>query len=198
MIYLLRHGEIVHSDEKRYIGQTDVPLSEKGRDQATWWKKELSQIPFESVYSSDLIRALDTAKCVANIPDSRIHVMSQLREISLGDWEGEPMENIKTRFPDAWEERGRHMDNFQIPNGESFLDLHARVIPVFKHIASGASGNILMVAHAGVNRIILCHLLKRPIRGLFNIPQGYGALNLIDCQEGRPIVLNINQKPPKK
>jgi alpha-ribazole phosphatase len=198
MIYLIRHGEIVESNKKRYIGQTDVSLSAKGLRQAEYWQKELAQVRFEGVYCSDLTRALDTAKCVANAPESGIHVIPQLREISLGDWEGKPMVNIKTRFPDAWEERGRHMDSFQIPNGESFLDLHTRVIPVFEQIVSKRSGHVLMVAHAGVNRVILCHVLQKPIQDLFTIPQGYGALNLIDYQESKPIVLAINRTPAKE
>lgn len=191
-IYLLRHGEIIGSKKKRFIGQLDVPLSSKGLRQAAWWKKELSHVDFQRVYSSDLIRAFDTVKRVADIPDSHVHVMSQLREINLGSWEGEPMENIKSRFPDAWEERGRHMDSFQVPNGESFQDLHDRVIPVFQKIAAEALGNVLIVAHAGVNRIILCHVLKRPIRELFSIPQGYAALNMIEYERGKLDIKSMN------
>jgi alpha-ribazole phosphatase len=191
-IYLLRHGEIIGSKKKRFIGQLDVPLSSKGLRQAAWWKKELSHVDFQRVYSSDLIRAFDTVKRVADIPDSHVHVMSQLREINLGSWEGEPMENIKSRFPDAWEERGRHMDSFQVPNGESFQGLHDRVIPVFQKIAAEALGNVLIVAHAGVNRIILCHVLKRPIRELFSIPQGYAALNMIEYERGKLDIKSMN------
>jgi len=196
-IYLLRHGEIVARDKKRYIGQTDVPLSSKGLAQAFWWGKELSHVVFERVYSSDLIRAMDTAKSVANILESNIHVMPQLREIDLGDWDGDTMEHIKTRFPDSWKERGRRMDSFRTPNGESFQDLHDRVIPVFQEILSEMTGDVLMVGHAGVNRIILCHVLDKPIKELFRIPQEYAALNLIEVQKGVPVVLSMNQTPPK-
>ncbi len=192
MIYLLRHGEIVGSEKKRYIGQTDVPLNSKGLRQAAWWKKELSHVDFEAIYASDLIRAFDTAKIVSNVLDSHIQVLSQLREISLGDWEGAFMENIRNRFPEAWAERGRHMDSFQVPNGESFQDLHERVIPVFQKIAAEALGNVLMVAHAGVNRIILCHVLKKPIQELFSIPQDYAALNLIEKEKDRLVVKSMN------
>ena len=196
-IYLLRHGEIVDGNKKRYIGQTDVPLSSKGLAQAFWWRKELSHIVFEVVYSSDLIRAMDTAKSVANILESNIHVMPQLREIDLGDWDGETMENIKTRFPDSWKERGRRIDSFKTPDGESFQDLHDRVIPVFQTIISEMTGNVLIVAHAGVNRIILCHALEKPIKELFSIPQEYAALNLVEAQKGVPIVSTMNRTPPK-
>lgn len=195
MLYLLRHGEIVGNEQKRYIGQTDVPLSSRGRRQAAWWREELARIEFEKVYSSDLSRALDTALIVSDLPVSDVETMSQLREINLGDWDGDPQENIKTRFPDVWEERGRHIDTFRTPNGESFQDLHDRVIPVFQKIASEVLGNVLVVAHAGVNRVALCHVLKRPIQDLFSIPQDYAALNLIGHQKGNLHVLSINQTP---
>ena len=197
MLYLLRHGEITGSDQKRYIGQRDIPLNDKGRDQAAWWQRELAHVDFETVWSSDLIRALDTAIIVSDRPVSAIRVMPQLREICLGDWEGAAMATIRRKFPEAWAERGRQMDRFQVPHGESFQDLHDRVIPLFQNIATGASGNVLVVSHAGVNRIMLSHVLQRPIRELFSIPQGYGALNLIDYHEGKFFVLDINRTPGK-
>jgi len=196
-IYLLRHGEIVGSEKKSYIGQTDVSLSPKGLRQAAWWKEELSRVEFEKVFSSDLMRAFDTARIVSGIPDLDIEATSQLREINLGDWEGELMADIKTRFPYAWEERGRHMKSFRTPNGESFQDLHERVIPVFLKIMTEVHGNVLVVAHAGVNRMILCHIFKRPIQELFSIPQDYAALNLIEYREGGPLVSKINRTPPR-
>ena len=195
MLYLLRHGEIASSEEKRYIGQTNVPLSSKGLRQAAWWKRELSHFKFKNVYSSNLMRALDTARIVSGLPDVDIETMAQLREINLGDWDGKGMENIRTRFPDAWQERGRHIDTFRTPGGESFQDLHERVIPVFEKITIEARRDILVVAHACVNRIILCHVLKKPIQELFSIPQDYAALNLIGHQGGRPLVSVINRTP---
>lgn len=197
MLYLLRHGETEGSEKKRYIGQTDLCLSPRGLRQAAWWKEELSHVNFEKVYSSDLMRALDTARIVSGIPDFDIEATSQLREINLGDWDGKQMENIKTRSPDAWKERGRHIKSFRTPNGESFQDLHERVIKVFQKIMAETHGNVLVVAHAGVNRMILCHVLKRPIEELFSVPQDYAALNLIDFQGGRAHVAAINRTPPR-
>ena len=61
-----------------------------------------------------------------------------------------------------------------------------------KKIAAEALGNVLIVAHDGVNRIILCHVLKRPIRELFSIPQGYAALNLIEYERGKLDIKSMN------
>jgi alpha-ribazole phosphatase len=134
---------------------------------------------------------------VSGLPDVDIETMAQLREINLGDWDGKGMENIRTRFPDAWQERGRHIDTFRTPGGESFQDLHERVIPVLEEIALKAREDVLVVAHAGVNRIILCHVMEKPIQELFSIPQDYAALNLIEYQGGRPLVSAINRTPPR-
>ncbi|MBW2514174.1 MAG: alpha-ribazole phosphatase [Deltaproteobacteria bacterium] len=194
-IYLLRHGEILIDDPKRYIGQTDAPLSSKGVYQAARWKEQFSHVMFEKVYCSDLTRAFDTARIVSGFSDSDITAMPQLREIDLGDWDGERMDAIKTHFPGAWKERGRHMARFRVPHGESFQDLHERVVPVFLKIASAATGNVLVVAHAGVNRIILCHLLKKPIQELFSIPQDSAALNLIENVQGKFVVRAMNRLP---
>lgn len=196
-IYLLRHGEIQSGKDKRYIGQTNVPLSSKGLRQAVWWEKELSRVNFEGIYCSDLIRALDTTKCVVNMNEPHLHILPELREIDLGDWDGETIKDIRTRFPEAWEERGKRMDSFKIPNGESFQDLYDRVIPVFQKIVSKMTGNVLIVGHAGVNRIILCHVLEKSIKELFDIPQEYAALNLIEVQKGVPVVRTMNRTPPK-
>jgi probable phosphoglycerate mutase len=196
-IYLLRHGEIVGGEQKRYIGQIDLSLSPKGLDQAAWWKEELSHVKFEKVYSSDLMRAVDTARMVSGIPDMDIEATSKLREIDLGDWDGERMAQIKTQFPDAWKERGRHIVSFRTPNGESFQDLHERVIPMFQKIVAETHGNVLVVAHAGVNRMILCHVLKRPIQELFSVPQDCAALNRIEQQKSRLRVMSMNETPPE-
>ena len=72
--------------------------------------------------------------------------------------------------------------DFRPPGGESFLDLQQRVVPVFEKAVDNAGRNILIVAHAGVNRMILCHLLDIPPGNLFRLSQDWGAMNLIERQ----------------
>ena len=194
-LYLLRHGATQGGTEKRYIGQTDIPLSERGRIQASWWQKELSRIKFDAIYSSDLSRAIETVQIVAKNQTNEIQTTSQLREINLGDWDGVGMQEIQKKYADTWIKRGRHMDRFRPPNGESFQDLQVRVLPVVESIDFGINRNVLMVSHAGVNRVILCHLLNRPLKDLFEILQGEAALNLIEIQDGFSEVVSINQLP---
>jgi len=195
MIYLLRHGEIDRKYEKCYIGQIDVPLSPVGLRQAELWKEKLSQVCFDVVYSSDLIRAVETAEIVSGLNRSDLQVEPNLREIDLGEWDGVPMQKIRAQFPVAWKDRGKQIATFRTPDGESFQDLHDRVVPMFEGIAVNQKGHVLIVAHAGVLRVILCHAMGKPTRELFSIPQDPAALNQIDYRQGMFFVVSQNRTP---
>ncbi len=181
VLYLLRHGCIETPDPKCFLGQLDVALSQKGLQQAEFWGKALSDVSFSSIWSSDLNRTLKTAEMIATYTHAPIFQVKELREIGLGQWDGQPMTAIQHRFPKLWEERGANMDRFRPPGGESFMDLHDRVVPFFHQcILAQISGNSLIVTHAGVIRVLLCHVLQVPIANVFSIPSRYAGLTVMD------------------
>lgn len=179
-VYLMRHGHIARGEARRYIGQTDLPLSRKGVSQARKWGERLKKVRFDGIFASYLARSRDTAAIIAQGREAMLTVLPELREIHLGRWEGLTMSEVMNRFPVEYRERGKNMAFHRVQEGESFIDLQARVIPVFEDIVEGMDGHILIVGHAGVNRVILCHLLGIPLHNLFVLGQDYGALNLID------------------
>jgi len=195
MIHLLRHGAIEGHEERRFIGQVDLPLGEKGLRQARWWQKELASILFDRIYCSDLTRSRDTARIIGGTRQIPVEVMPQLREIHLGEWEGLPVAEVRRCFPEEYERRGRNLPGYRPAGGESFSDLHKRIVPVFERIVSEVKGHILIVGHAGVNRTILCHLLGMPLENLFRLGQEYGSLNIIACEEGSLRLQSINILP---
>jgi probable phosphoglycerate mutase len=136
-------------------------------------------VAFDNVFASPLSRTLDTACIVSGLPADRVCITKEFQEIDLGDWDGVEVRCIKDQYPQAWDARGKDMAGFRPPGGESFSDLEARVMPAFVGLVSGMPGNCLVVAHAGVNRVILTRLLGKNLEDLFSIPQGYGALNII-------------------
>lgn len=181
MIYLLRHGEIEDPGSRRFIGQTDCRLSTSGRAQAEYWKTWLQGKGVVHIYCSDLVRSSETAEIISSGLGVKISVNPDLKEIHLGEWDGEPMQRIRKKFPASWTERGARIDAYRTPAGESFNDLYNRVVPAFASIARKmAAAHVLIVGHAGVNRMILCHVLGMPIRRLFSIRQDYGGLNIIE------------------
>jgi len=195
MIYLLRHGEIEFQGEKPFVGQINLSLSEQGILQAQWWQKALAQIVFDQIYCSDLVRSKKTAKIIAGARQAQIQVMTELREIHLGEWDGVPMAKVRAQFPEKWLERGDNPALFRPPGGESFDDMHNRVISAFEQIVRQSNGQVLIVAHAGVNRVILCHILGMPLANLFRLGQDYGGLNIIDCKNNSMYVKAMNVRP---
>ncbi len=196
MIYLLRHGEIEGASVKSFIGRTNGQLSQQGRAQARAWRGYFRGRPIAQVWSSPMDRALDTACLACGTDRGSLVRRPGLREIDLGTWEGMPFGEIQALYPEAWAARGRDLAGFRPPGGESFMDLQRRVVPVLDQ-ALDVDGDLVIVAHAGVNRMILCHVLGRPVDHLFTIPQDYGALNIICQREGAWEVAALNQLPER-
>lgn len=197
-VLLLRHGRIqMDTDEKRFIGQSDLPLSDVGRLQAQYWRECIAGLPLARIVCSDLSRCMETARIIATDHSLDIVPLAGLREIHMGEWDGISFHRVKERWPEAFRKRGMEIARFRPPAGESFLDLQQRVVPAFEKAVDETGKNILIVAHAGVNRMILCHLLGMPPKNLFRIVQGYGAMNLIDRQADGYRIQSLNLLPQR-
>jgi alpha-ribazole phosphatase len=179
-IYLARHGAVVQPGGiKCYIGQTDLPLSADGLRQAELLAERLRGAELAAIYCSDLRRSIDTAQVVGKSHGLEPLADPGFREVSLGEWEGLSFDEVRRLYPEEYEERGRDIANFHPPGGESFLDCASRVMPALYDALSATSGDILIVAHAGVNRILLCHVLGKSVSEVLDIDQSYGCLNQI-------------------
>ncbi len=179
LIFLLRHGKIQGSEEKRYIGTTDVCLDNQGVLQAHYWEKVFSPLKIKTIYSSSLKRCSHTAQLIAN--GKKIITCTPLNEINMGSWDGKTFDQIKTEHPKEFEKRGNTMDIFKPPQGESFYDVSCRVLPFFNRNINRMENNQLIVTHAGVIRVILSYILNRNLKDLLQIEIAYGELFVIDC-----------------
>lgn len=194
-IYLIRHGSIqVADDQHRYIGQVDLPLNEIGVDQAQALQQRFEHAVIHSIYCSDLSRSQQTAEIIATHKKTTITVRKDLREINLGEWENCTFAEIMQRFPQQFKARGKDIGYYSIPGGESFAQCSQRVVATFHDIMSTSHGNILIVGHAGVNRLLLCYMLGIPIGNLFRISQDFGCLNIIYCNHSRYCLKLMNFK----
>jgi probable phosphoglycerate mutase len=194
-VYLFRHGQIELSNEARVIGQTNVPLDDTGRSQARWWSATLEWLELQRIYCSDLARSRETAEILAGTGSVPIVPLPELREIDLGLWDGLTRGEVKASFPGEWEERGRDIANYRPDRGESFADLAARVVPALEAVTASTDGPIAVVGHAGVNRVILCHILGMPLDHLFRLAQDYCALNIIETGTNPWRVTMFNLRP---
>ncbi len=183
-IYLVRHGAVrLPGPGRHFIGQLDLPLSSEGVSQAEAVREELRHVPLSAVYCSDLIRSVETARIISEPHHIEPIQRVALREVNLGGWDGLSFEEIRERHPEQFEQRGRDMVHYRPPGAENFLDVTMRVIPAFFDILHETRGSILIVGHAGVNRVILCRALGLSLERLFGITQDYGCVNLIQADE---------------
>lgn len=194
-LYLVRHGAIISVAGKSFIGQIEAPLSEEGVEQAWALRTWLEPVAFSRVIASDLSRSRRTAMILAGGRAARVEAMPALREINLGDWEGISFDEIRSRFPEDYAARGRDIENWRPPGGESFADCRARVNTALAEILAGSQSNVLLVGHAGVNRLILCSALGIPVSNLHSLGQDYGCMNIVDFGPGRTRVELMNYTP---
>ena len=168
-IALVRHGQTQQHDEKMFIGQYDVPLSEEGKIQIEISAEKLVEMGMEPgrIYCSDLSRAVSSAGIIAEKmfadPAEHICPMKGLREINLGSWDGRPVREIKEKYPEEYSRRGQDMFVFKTGNrSENFYDMQYRAVKALRQILKAdSSRDIMIVTHSGVIRA-----LQNNLRGL--------------------------------
>ncbi len=196
-LYLIRHGQVVNHHEYRYNGHFDVDITPTGVLQMDRLAAFLSTHPIDAMYSSDLQRAVKGARIIGTslgLEPVKVHA---LRELHLGRWEGLTREEAAERFPEEAGFRFKDLATDKVKGGESLLDLRARVLPALKEIMGRHRGKkVCIVAHGGVNRVILSEAMGLPIENFFRIEQDYGCLNVIDFfDDGTEVVKLLNGGP---
>lgn len=180
-IYLVRHGSVVGAETRRFIGHLDVPLSPTGEAEAAALGRRLANTRLAAAYSSDLVRTRRTAE-ILTAPHGLVAVaLPALREFSMGRWEGLTAAEIRTLDPTAFDAWMADIGRFQFPGGESLADVSARAWPAFEWIAARhPCARVLVVAHGGPNRIVMCRALGIPAERILALGQDYAALSMLE------------------
>lgn len=172
-IYIVRHGQTEWNRQKRIQGRADIPLNEKGKEQALETKNNLSSIDIDLIICSPLIRAKQTAEIINIDRDIKIIYDNRITERSFGKLEGTFIKDVN--FNEFWD----YYKNIKIENMESMHELFDRVNEFLENIISKYSNkNILIVSHGGVGLPVDCYFSK-------NIPEGSlfeAGLQLKNCE----------------
>ncbi|NOZ70241.1 MAG: histidine phosphatase family protein [Deferribacteres bacterium] len=194
-VCLIRHGETVDADSARYKGHIEVPLSGHGMQQMRKLADYLARNgrgKLKAVYSSCLGRAVKSAEIIAGPHGIQPVVVEGLKERNFGAWEGMTFDEIRRTDPGAFKAWAEDPLRFSPPGGESTIDFSNRALKAFNAIVSAHPGDsIAVVAHGGINRVILCHLLGIPLENIFRIEQDFAALNIIEFWD-YPVVKLMN------
>ena len=151
LLCLARHGETNWNIERRFQGQFDIGLNARGRAQASALAKELTEVSFDCVYSSDLQRAVMTAQAVVQGRGLNVNCLSELREKNDGAWQGHTHAEVQALYAEHYPSYLNRVPGFAAPEGESLEAFQARIAAALTKIAQLNGGRrILIVAHAGV------------------------------------------------
>lgn len=171
-LLLVRHGVTEWNLTKRAQGQADVGLAPEGRKQAARLPGLLADFSIDAIYSSDLSRAVDTIKPLAEERGLKIEVDPDLREIDQGQWTGLTTDEIRRRWPDRWGP-ARHYS--KRPGGESPDEVRERGLAAVRRIVGAhPDGCIVLVSHGGTIRWIVAEAMgyddreSSTLRGLSN------------------------------
>ena len=153
-ILLIRHGR-----QNSPLCNVNVPLAEEGRRQAELLGERLKKEHVDAVWSSDLIRAVETADIINEKLQVPREIRENLKEISFGDMEGLSDSVIADRFEDFLRGRAKMEKDMAYPGGESAADVVKRVLPVMKEISEHDYDTVAVVTHGGVIRSLVAHYL---------------------------------------
>lgn len=160
-VLMARHGNTTGNSAERFWGQTDVELSAEGKSQAERLADRLAGEKINAIYSSQLRRAAATAEIIAARHQIKVAACPELLEIDFGEVEGLSFSEIGQKYPElvsAWPNRD---PSFRFPGGESISDLDERVRKFPDRLeAHDTEETVLVVAHSGVLRLLICHLLQ--------------------------------------
>jgi alpha-ribazole phosphatase len=192
-LYLVRHGQVADGHTHRYHGNNDIGLSPQGVRQLEQLAAQLAAVHLAGIYASDLTRALSGAEIISRGREVAPQAVPEFREVHFGAWEGLSFTEIAERYPQELEARFRDLTSFRIPGGESLTDVRNRALPKLGSlIRQHTEQAFIVVAHAGVNRVILSEALGLSLDHLFRLDQNYGCLNIIDYFPDMAVVRLIN------
>lgn len=194
-IFLIRHAQPVFPNGVRHccLGRhTDTPLTEEGRAQALAYKAAFDFIPAESFFTSPLLRSRETARLLLR-GRGEARILPGIEELDCGEWEGLGFDEIKVRWPELYEARHGDM-SIPPPGGETFDSAADRGLAAIRSALSETEGDIAIVAHAGLNRAVMCRILGIPMKDNRTIDQLYACVNVIAEEDGRFSVLAVGRQ----
>lgn len=188
-LLLARHGQSVSNAVRRFQGAQDVALSPLGIRQAEALRRAMGRRRIAHVYASPLERARRTALIAAE--GRPVTVVDDLRELSLGEWEGCTVEEIRTRPGDPYASWVRDPVRCAPPGGEPLPDVQARVLRAIEEIARAHPNgdDVLIVSHGGVISALLAHWLGLPLSSIWRIAVANCSLTEI----APPRVVSVNE-----
>jgi broad specificity phosphatase PhoE len=172
-LFLIRHGETDWNVEGRWQGHADVPLNARGRLQSMRMAQFLANCGLTAIYSSDLVRARQTAEILAAMTGLPLYLDPRLREIDQGEWEGLLVSDIQSRYTTLLQQRRQDPWHVAPPGGETGLQVRARVLAAIEEILKmHPQENVAVVSHGFALSLVIAHYQGYPISRVWDLIPG--------------------------
>ncbi len=192
-LILIRHGETEWNRTGRCQGIADIDLNDAGRKQIRELAHSLRDTDVAAVYSSDLLRAINTASAIAKHHNLEVNVDSDLREMNQGDLEGLLFEEIRERYADVLKEWRESPETLRIPGGESLLQVQERAWNAFEKVNRLHPGEtVVAVSHNLTITALLCKITGVGLKGFRNFNLQAASKNVIVSVNGHAEVRVVN------
>ena len=191
-LFLVRHGENEWTERGALAGRTpSVALNDKGREQARQVAERLKVQPITAIYSSPLLRCLETAQPLAAALNLSVSVEPGILEVDYGDWRGGELKELSKR--PEWQLVQIFPGGFRFPGGETLREVQNRVITALERIRTQHQGEVVAVyAHGDVLRTSLAYYLGTPIDLFQRIQISTASVSLVAFHRFGPSILTMN------
>lgn len=185
-IIMVRHGFSLANEAKKFAGHWDIELTELGKKQAEKAGAYFKEHPVDVLYSSDLLRAYQTAEPIGKALGLPIHKDTGLREIKAGEWEGISFDDMAVQYPKEAEIWVSDIGRSRCPGGESVAELTERIAGAVRRIAEKHDGQtVCITTHATPIRALTTVAAGVPVEEMVNVPWAANAsINVFEYEDG--------------
>jgi broad specificity phosphatase PhoE len=195
-IFLVRHGETDFNLTHHFQGRIDIPLNKEGKNQAQALALALKDKPLTAVYSSPLIRAIETARSIKTFhPLTPLFKEEGLIEMDLGEFDGMQANDWGSQYQEFYKTWRTTPSRLKMPGGESLQDVQIRAIETLERITKPylPGSTLLICSHNFVNRTIICYALGLLLDRFRDFQQDAAALNVLYNREGKLLAEVVNE-----
>lgn len=194
IVLLVRHGETEWNRSGRVMGDQPIPLNQTGEQQARTCAGILSRIPMAAIYTSPVLRAVQTAEILRQPQDIPLRQVPGLREIGVGDW----INRYWQEFAEdpAKREWYTHPDRARPSGGETLREVQQRAVAAVEQVLDSAQDTpLVFVSHGDVIRAILAHYLQLDLATLRHARIDHVAVSGLDLTGSAAQLLFLNHRP---
>lgn len=190
LIFLIRHGETAWNNEGIFRGQSDIPLNERGLQQAKATANYLQAVDFKAVYCSPLSRARQTAEAICSGRVIKPLSISAFTDISFGPWEGKSLSELEALYPEAIKTWRESPEQHKLQGAETLNEAMSRSYHKMEILARENRGkNIAIISHRVILKLLILAALGQDSKGFWKIKQDTCCINMLEYKENSGFLL---------